>query len=478
MAESLGHKAIKGTIWASVDKFGLMGLQFVVNLVLARLLTPEDFGAVGVLTIFIVVSQTLIDGGFGSALIQKKVPTQDHYSTIFWWNLVFAVILYGILFLVAPFIADFFRMEILCSVLRVIGLVLVFNALCVIQNNRLRKQLAFTKLAVANLSSYILGGLVGIFAAFHGWGVWSLVSMQLTYISMQSFILWIITRWRPSMVFSLQYFKELFGFGGYLLAAGLLQEICKNFQGIIIGRKFSPAQMGYYSQAQKLDTVSSSSLSGIIVQVMFPVYSSIQDNDERLQAMLVMNLRVISLIVFPLLGLLILCAEPLICGLYGAKWQPSVSYFQILCCGGMFVCLQNINFYAVASKGKSRSLFLWSFYKWGGLLALLFIGMNFGMTGLMWAMVISSVNIWIVNALLAQKHIGLRFARQIIVLLPVFFTVLFSLGLVEALYLLNYIHNTWFLAGIYMGVVCCVPLMFHFHSLTELRQLVGRLLKR
>lgn len=455
LTESLGHKAASGAVWASIDRFGSMVLQFVVNLILARLLLPEDFGAIGMLAIFIAVSQVLIDGGFGSALIQKKHPTQADYSTIFFWNVGFSTFLYLALFLLAPIIADFFSMPILNWVLRGIGLTLIINSVFGIQRLRLQKRLEFKKIAISNLCSYIAGASIAIIMAYHGGGVWSLVAMQIFYGLMFIIVLWIITRWHPNVCFSIQSMKELFGFGGFMLAAGLLQEICKNLQGIIIGRKFSATQMGYYSQAYKLDQITSYSIPQVIVQVMYPVYSSIQDNRQRLIEILLMNIRVISFLIFPIIALLILVAEPLIVWLYGEKWLPCVPYFQILCVGGFFICLQNVNFYAVAAVGKSKQLFYWSFYKWGFLLTALLIGMNLGMNGILWGMAISNMNIFFVNSALVQSFVGLSILRQLRCLLPSFCILTFCMFLFY--YIGLHYRISWFYVFIgYIGLYCFI----------------------
>lgn len=414
MDNTLVHKTATGAIWATIDRFGNMALQFIVNLVLARLLMPDDFGAIGMLAIFIAVSQVIIDGGFGNALIQKKNPSQTDYSTIFYWNIGLSTVMYSLLYAFSPYIAIYFKMPILSDVLRAIGLILITTSIISIQTVRLRKQLAFKTIAITNLGSYITASGLAIYLAYIGWGVWSLVLLQITSGIMSIILYWFQTRWHPSLTFSIKTICSLFSFGGYLFAAGILQEVCKNLQGIIIGKKFSATQMGYYSQAYKLDIVCSYSIPQVIVQVMFPVYSSIQDDKQKLIAILSMNIRIISLLIFPLMGLLILIAEPLINALYGKIWLPCVPYFQILCIGGLFVCLQNINFYAVAAVGRSRNLFLWSFYKWGFLLAALLIGINWGIYGLLWGMVLSSLNIYLINAYLAFRFVGISIINQII----------------------------------------------------------------
>lgn len=476
MNGELGNSAAKGAVWATIDRFGTMAIQFTVNLILARLLVPEDFGIVGMLAIFIAVSQTLIDGGFGSALIQKKNPTQTDYSTIFYWNLGFSSFLYLILFISSPLIAKFFGMPLLSAIMKVIALNLIITGIFTIQRTRLQKELAFKTIAIVNLSSYIIGSISAIIFAKNGFGPWSLVWFQIISGSSSIVILWAITGWLPSRVFSFQAMKKLIGFGGFILAANILQAICQNIQGLIIGKCFSATQMGYYSQAYKLDQVSSYSIPQVIVQVMYPVYSSLQDDRMRLNAMVLMNMRVVSFIVYPILAVLILIAHPLIDLLYGDKWLPSVPYFRILCVGGFFVALQNLNFYAVAAVGKSRSLFNWSFYKWGFLLSALTIGMTIGMYGILWAMVLSSANIFITNAYLAQRHLGLRIWAQLRNILPIVATVAAS-TLAGALIDYNGGHP-------FIGMVVAISaylILSYFLKLqafADTRQIAGKILSR
>lgn len=474
MGSNIGNKAITGTLWATVDKFGSMVLQFSVNLVLARLLLPSDFGAIGMLTIFMVVSQTIIDGGFSSALIQKKDPTQTDFSTILIWNVGLSLFLYIILFLSAPLIAQFYNIPVLTGVLRIIGINLILNSILIVQQTRLKKQLAFREIAVTNIVMYVFSSGTAIYLAFHGWGVWSLTVQPILFSILSILSLLVMTRWLPSLVFSRQSFKALFSFGGYLFGANILQVICQNLQGLIIGKKFSATQLGYFAQAQKLDQVSSYSIPQVIVQVMYPVYANIKDENERLQATLLMNNRVIAHLIYPLMALLIIIAEPLITLLYGDKWLPSVPYFRILCVGGIFVCLQNLNFYAVAAVGKSKTLFKASLYKWSFLLAALLIGMCFGMYGILWGMVISSINIFITNAWLADRHVHLKLQRQLLALLP---TTLVTAATATAIYLLIEIVGIspfWgilLFPALYLGVSA----LFRLESQKELYEIAKRL---
>ncbi len=477
MAESIGHKAAKGAIWAALDRFGTMGVQFVVNLVLARLLVPEDFGIIGMLAIFIAVCQTLIEGGFSTALIQKKNPTQEDYSTILYWDIAFSTFLYLILFLCAPLIARFYEMPVLAQVLRVIALSLIVTGMFAVQRTRLQKQLEFKKIAFINLSAYAIAAVAAIVLAKHGGGVWSIVTFQLTYGVASVIIILLVARWLPSWCFSKKSFRQLFGFGGFIMAANILQTISQNLQGIIIGKKFSATQMGYFSQAYKLDQVTSFSLPQIIVQVMYPVYSSVQDDKERLRQILLMNVRVISFMVFGLLGLLMVLSVPIIDLLYGDKWLPCAPYFSILCIGGLFSCLLNVNFYAVAAVGRSRQLFVWSFYKWGFLLVALIVGALAGMYGILWAMVLSNLNIYIVNAHLVSKYVGLRLRLQLQSLIPAI-TVLI-LSTVLAYVLISVVElNAILVALSFMCVYCIGSLLINKRSVEETKIIVKKIFER
>lgn len=470
---SIGYKAAKGAIWAIIDRFGSMAIQFVVNLLLARLLLPADFGIIGMLAIFIAVSQTLIDSGFGSALIQKKNPSQTDYSTIFFWNLMFSTLLYIILYIFSPLIADFYSMPKLNEVLRVMALSLIITGVFAIQRTRLQKMLAFKTIAFINLSAYALGAIIAVALAYRNFGVWSLVSMQIFYGLISVILCGLVTHWFPNLCFSKTSIKELFGFGGFIMAANILQTICQNLQGIIIGKRFSATQMGYFSQAYKLDQITSYSIPQVIVQVMYPIYSSIQDERERLSKMVLMNMRVIAFIVYPILAVLILIAEPLIGFLYGEKWFPSVPYFRILCVGGFFVSLTNLNFYAVAAVGKSKSLFKWSFYKWGFLLAALLIGMEFGMYGILWGMVLSSANIFLTNAYLAQKHIGLTIIDQLINILPILLTI--GISVTVGFYCVYFIREPFLSALLMIIVFLCLSIIFHLKAFSDTLNVVHKI---
>lgn len=424
---NLKTKTISGMIWSSIQRFGTMIISFVSNIVLARLLTPDDYGTIGMLMIFIAVANTFVDGGFGSALIQKKEPTKEDYSTIFWWNMFLSIVLYGVLYLSAPAIARFYNLPLLSQVLRVQGLVLILNALNVIQQNQLRKQLKFKSLASATVISATLSAGIAIALAYLGWGVWALVAQQLMMSGFTATILWIINKWYPSPIFSKKSFKELFGFGGFILGSNLINTFCNNLQGLLIGKFFPPAMLGYYTQAQKLEQIASTSISNVVDQVSYPILSKFQDDKSQLIIVLKKLASSIAFATFPLMILLIIISEPLIVFLYSAKWLPSVPYFNILCIAGLASSLQGIHYYAVASIGKSKEMFIWTVIKRTLGIGYLIVGVYFwDIYGILWGAVLVSWTVLFINAYLTSKYIGYKLKTQLRDLLPIVALSLFS----------------------------------------------------
>ncbi len=407
-------------IWSGIQRFGTMGISFISNMVLARLLTPEDFGCIGMLAIFITVSNTFVDGGFGSALIQKKEPTQSDYSTVFWWNLFLSLTIYCILYACAPAISRFYRIPLLSSVLRVQGIVLIINALNIIQSNQLRKRLNFRRLASIVVVSQLVGVIVAILMALDGWGVWALVAQQIVASSMTSLLLWILNRWMPDLCFSMESFKQLFGFGSFILSSNLINTFCNNIQGLLIGRFFTPAIMGYYTQAHKLETVASHSFTSIIDQVSYPVLSRFQSDNNALKKAIYKLVSSLVYVSFPLMSLLILEANPIISLVYGEKWIQSIPYFQILCVAGMSATFHGVHYYAVACKGESRDLFIGTVVKRVLALLVLVLGMSiWGVKGLLWGFSLGAWIISIVNMHLVSKHVGYTIYQQFKDLLPI-----------------------------------------------------------
>lgn len=482
MAENLKERTVFGVVWSGLQKFGSVILAFVSSIVLARLLLPEDYGCVGMLSIFMSVASTFIDGGFGSALIQKKRPTQEDYSTIFYWNLAISVTLYLMLFFSAPLIARFYRTPLLCSVLRVQGVVLIINAIRIVQSNQLRKQLRFKKIAVVNLSSNALSLVVTIWMAWKGYGVWALVAQHLVLSVLLTTVYWATGHWWPLLRFSKQSFKELFNFGGFILLSNLINTFCNNIQGLLIGRIYNSTTMGYYSKARGTEQIPSNLISGIIDQVAYPVLSEAQNDKPYLVQILRKFIGVLAYTTAPLMMLLVVLAEPIFLLLYSDRWLPSVPYFQILCFAGLFSCLQGVNYFAVAAVGKSGSLFRGTVIKRGIGLVLLVGGLwLFGMRGLLVGMVLTSFVVYLINAILAARHTGYRLMQQFRDLLPIFSitaaAVLAALGVgclgIGHMYVEAAVQLVAYVA-VYMGC----SLLFRLQSLTDTKEMAAVLIQK
>ena len=417
---SLKHKAAAGMVWTTIQKFSKMGIMFVSDIILARLLTPFDFGCIGMLTIFIVMSEAFIDGGFGSALIQKKRPTQTDYSTIFWWNIVLAFILYAILYLSAPTISKFYKTPVLCNVLRVQGIILFIYALNLIQTNQLYKQLQFRILSLVNIVTLGISLIVTIIMAYKGFGVWALVAQNLTGAIIPAVFFWGYTKWKPKLVFSWKSFKELFSFGIYMFLTSLTAKFVSQLQGLLIGRLFNPTILGFYSKASRTEGLASQTISNVMNTVTYPLYVEAQDDKAQLRNMIRRMAMTISYLTFPLMFLLLLCAKPIFILLYTEKWETSIPFFQILCIAGLAICLQSVNLHTIAAIGKSKIMFKWSLIKQIVALILIAGGLSlYGIKGLLFGCVIGAWFTLFVNMGLVSKYIGYKWHDQIKHLLPV-----------------------------------------------------------
>ncbi len=456
-------------LWSSVHHFGTMIISFIANIVLARLLTPEDFGLIGIILVFIAISNTLVDGGFASALIQKKTPTQEDYSTIFYWNLLVSILLFIILYISAPGVEKFFQMTLLAPLLRVQGLVLIFNAFNIIQFNQLRKKLNFKKLANISLISTSLGAIIGITLAFCGFGVWSLVIKMLSISFLNSVFLWYLSKWRPGLIFNVNSFKELFKFGSFMLLTSILIKVYDNIKTIIIGKVFSVIDLGYYTQAHRMESVPVEGLSTVVNQVTFPVYSNLQHNLERMVRGVRNSLKAITFINFPIMVLLIVISKPLIILLLTDKWAESIPYFQILCIGGMVYTLNTINNNILKSLGRSDMYFYVLLAKRIIGLFLIIIGLRFGIKGMLYAVAINSYISFFIGMYYSSKLSGYKIKHQLKDVGPSYILSII-IGLIT--YLFNQVLTTGFalqisiITVLYFGLYLVIAYIFKMEEFT------------
>lgn len=326
MSESLKQKTVKGVGWSFADNIANSGITFLVGLVLANILSPEEYGIMAIVTIFIAVSNSIVDSGFSNALIRKTDIRSVDYNTVFYFNLVVSIFLYLILYVSAPAISVFFKEPILVDVMRVIGWILIINAFAIIPRTIFVRTINFKVQTKVSLIASVSSGIVGIGMALTGWGVWSLVGQQLSRQLLNTVFLWIFCHWRPLREFSTQSFKELFGFGSKLLASGLIDTIYKEIYSFVIGGFYTAADLGQYTRASQFNSIFSSNLTSVVQRVSYPVLSSIQNEPERLLGAYRRVIKTTMLITFACMLGLAAVAKPLIVLLIGEKWLPAVSF--------------------------------------------------------------------------------------------------------------------------------------------------------
>lgn len=420
MKQGLRQKAVKGVIWTALQKYSTMLIQFISGIILARLLTPYDYGCIGMLTIFMLLAESFIDGGFGSALIQKKAPTQTDYSTIFFWNMGLSAVLYAVLYFSAPAIARFYGIPLLSDILRVQGTVLFIYAFNIVQRNQLQKKLNFKILSIVTIITSLTALTVTVIMAYKGFGVWSLVAQNILTAAIPALVFWFYVKWRPQWVFSWQSFRELFSFGFYMFLTHLLNQFGQQVQGLLIGKFYNASTMGYYSKANSTERLASTSISKVMSQVTYPLYAEVQDDKAALGNIIKKITLTLSYVTFPLMFILLLCARPLFILLYSDRWAASVPYFQVLCIAGLAYSLQSVNYQSVAAVGKSKTMFVWTLVKRVVGIAFVIVGLLLGgMKGLLIGTVFHTWFSYFINIWLVSKHIGYNWHRQILDILPV-----------------------------------------------------------
>lgn len=353
MQESLKRKTVRGVAWSFIDNIANSGVTFLIGLILARLLTPAEYGVMAMIAIFIAVSNSIVDSGFSNALIRKGHIERIDYNTVFFFNIIISLVIYIALYLASPSISNFFKEPILVKVMRIMGFVLIINALSIIPRTIFIRNVNFKTQTKVSLISSIGSGFVGIGMALAGMGVWSLVGQQLSRQLLNTLFLWIFCKWYPNFEFSIKSFNELFGFGFKLLLSGLINTIYKNVYYIIIGRFYTSSILGQYTRAEQFNTIFSSNLTTVVQRVSYPVLSSIQDESERLREAYRKVIKTTMLISFTCMLGLAAVAKSLILILIGVKWLPAVHFLQIICFAGMLYPLHALNLNILQVKGRS-----------------------------------------------------------------------------------------------------------------------------
>lgn len=414
MAEqSLKDKTVKGVGWSAIDNVMQMGVTFVVSIVLARLLSPDDYGLIGIISIFTTVCTALIAGGFGTALIRKKNATNDDYNTAFLVNLGMSLLLYAVIFLCAPAIARFFERSELVSLVRVSCISLLIGALAMVQETRLTKRLDFKSLTKITIIASVSSGIVGIVMALLGFGVWSLVAQSLVSQFLRTTLLWVVNHWIPKLQFSVASFKDLFGFGWKMMVSRLLDSAWKELYQVVVGKFYSPATLGQYTRAKGFSNIFSSNLTGIIQRVTYPVLSEVQDDKERMVAVYRRIIKVTMFVTAVCMFSLGAVSEPLLYCLIGPKWHEASTYLPLICIAGSLYPLHAINLDMLKVQGRSDLFLILEVIKKIILLVPLFIGAFVGIIPMLYTNLLTGIISYFLNSYYSGKFLGYSSWMQI-----------------------------------------------------------------
>ena len=476
-SSSLKSKTVSGLFWMAIQRYSKMFIQFVSGIILARMLTPYDYGCIGMVMVFVSLSEVFIDGGFGSALIQKKRPDETDYSTVFYWNLCVAVISYFILFACAPWISRLYRIPELGVVLRVQGVVLFVYAFNVVQRNQLKKRMNFKLLSMVTVSSSVIALLITILMAYNGYGVWSLVVQNFVVNLIPTVLFWFLLKWRPLLRLSWASFRELFSFGFYMFMTSMAESFSRQVTSLMIGRVYNADTLGYYSKALGTERLASYSITRILTQVTYPLYAEIQNEREKLVSIIRQLVMIVSFLTFPLMSVLMLNARPLFMLLYSDRWLASAPYFQVLCVAGFAACLQAVNYQSVLAVGKSRDMFYWTLVKrFVGLAAMVVGLLVWGMKGLLVGVVINAWFSYFVNIGMVSFYVGYKWIQQLKDLLAVTLITIISLICSYLSGLVTQFSLYWD-AVLKTLVFSCVYFVLSFALRTEAWRMVVSLLK-
>ena len=411
--ENLKENTVKGVAWSAVDRVANGGIQFLANVLLARILSPDDFGLIAVIAIFIQISQVFIDSGFSNALIQKKDRTQTDYSTVFLFNLGISCLLYVILFFCSPFIASFFDKPQLTSLTRVVGLNLVIGALVSVHKTRLSIELRFKIQAIVTLISSILSAVIAIALGYAGWGVWSLVILTLLNTAFQVTLIYALIRWIPSLTFSVSAFKRLFSYSSKLLGASMIALLYRNIYTIIIGKKYSITDLGFFNTADNYALYPSALVTTVVSRVAFPIFSRIQDDNERLRRAFSKYIVFASMVMFSVMITIMALAEPVTLLVLKEKWLPMVPLLQLLCLDWMVDHISNINLNILYVKGRSDLALKLEIIKKSLAMGIFFISLYWGLIGVCVGRIIYSYASVYIQSFYTKRLIGISLAQQL-----------------------------------------------------------------
>lgn len=476
MPESLKKKTVKGVAWTSLNQVVSLGFGFIIGVILARLLSPSDYGLLAMIGVFNAIAMAFVNSGFSNALVRKPDLTEDDNTTAFSFNIVVAVVMVGVIWLIAPFVAKFYNKPILCSLLRVEGFLLILSSFKIVQNTQLSRALNFKAKMIINVTSQVIAGVVAIFAAYQGFGVWSLIIQHFVSSITSLVLLWIISPWRPRGKWNKLSFKYLWGYGSKLLASGLLDTIYTNIYPIVIGKFYSAADLGQYTRANGYAAMPSQGLTGVLQQVTFPVLSQIQEDDSRLASSYRRMLRFTVFLVFPIMIGMAVLAYPLVISLVTDKWAQCVPYLQIICFASMWYPVHAINLNLLQVKGRSDLFLRLEIIKKVIITIAIFVCVPFGVMGICIGSVCTSLICLAINTYYTGKLIHVGFFRQMMDMIPTLLAS-FAMGAIIYFAVMPFDNNVIKLTvGIPLGIMLYLSIakVFRMPELQEAIDIIHR----
>ncbi len=470
MSESLIKTSIFAFAWSAVEKTLRFAFRFGISVILARILDPEDYGLIAMVTIFMSLDHALVESGFMSALIQKKDIDDEDLSSVFWFNLAMSFVMYAVLYVLAPLIARFYGKDILTDIVRVLAIVPIISAFSIVQNVQLMRKLDFKKITIIAFVSSVISGAIAIFMAYRGYGVWSLVAQRILLQLFTVLTMILLLRWFPMLGFNYKKIRELFRFSSKLLLSYLLQAVFNNAYNVLIGKIYSARDLGFYNRGWNLKQLPVTNLSTIIQQVVFPLFSKIQDDRQKIKTGTRMIIEVSSFMIIPLMLIMAASGKALFFVLFGEKWLPSVPYFQILAVGGLFYIMSIVNLNILLSLGHAGRYLLFELLK-KILILLSLLGLFWGLKGLVIGAASVGIAEFFINASRTNRLIQYSIPQQLADALPYFLSSLPPVLLVLLISRLPYSFLIILLLQLVCGIgmYLLITFIFRLNALHEVK---------
>ncbi|WP_281242227.1 lipopolysaccharide biosynthesis protein [Alkalibacterium subtropicum] len=469
---------ISSLFWRLMEGGGTQGIQFIIQIVLARLLLPEQFGTIAIVMVFIHVAQVFVQSGFGTALIQKKNVDEEDFSSIFYLSLMIAAVLYSLIFLISPAIASFYSMPVLIPVLRILSLILFTGAFNSIQYSFVSRNLQFKKLFKSSLGAMFISGVLGVAAAYNGLGIWALVIQQLTNQISISVIMWFTIEWRPKLVFSLAKVKDLFTFGWKLLASSLLNVFYLEIRTLFIGRLYSSSALGFYNRGEQFPKLIVNNINGSIDAVMLPTLSALQDDRKRAKEMMRRSIVTSSFLIFPMMIGLAVVAEPLVILILTDKWIPAVPFLQMFSISYALMPIHTANLQAINAMGRSDIFLKLEVIKKLIGLTILAVSLPFGVYAIAMVQVLSGIISTFINAYPNKQILNYSYKEQLTDIMPSFYISMIMGSIVYSMNYLNIAEWQILVIQVFAGTVIYIGLAKIFKNesygylLETVRQLI------